>query len=377
MDLSAEFINAFDSPPTHHTRAPGRVNLIGEHTDYNDGFVLPIAIDREVRIAARAREDRIVRMVALDFGGARSEFSLDSIQHDLACPWSNYIRGIARVLQQRAANLVGADMLVRGDVPIGSGLSSSAALAVCAAVAFQSLSRFEMDRVELARVCQQAENEFVGVQSGIMDQFASLLAREGHALLIDCRDLSFEHVTLPLGAAIVVCDTMKRRGLAGSAYNTRRAECEEAALRLGVKSLREVSVSALAHAETNLSSILARRVRHVISENDRVIQAVQAAKQSDWHAFGELMNTSHASLRDDFQVSCAELDTMVEIATKQPGCFGARLTGAGFGGCTVNLVDERAVSVFVDRVAQEYAARVGVTPQIFVCRAAGAAGQAK
>ncbi len=373
MDLSAQFTQIFHAPPTHLIRAPGRVNLIGDHTDYNDGFVLPIAIDREIQMAARQRNDRIVRVVALDFGGARSEFSLDSIQSDPQRAWSNYIRGVARSLQQRIPNLIGADLLIHGNVPIGSGLSSSAALEVCAALAFQAIGKFGIERIELARLCQQAENEFVGVQSGIMDQVASLLAREGHALLIDCGDLTFEYVSLPRGAAIVVCDTMKRRGLIDSEYNARRNECQEAARLLGVKSLRQVSASDFTRAEKDLPPSISRRARHVIAENDRVLQATQAAKQNDLRAFGALMNQSHVSLRDDFQVSCAELDTMVELARKQSGCFGARLTGAGFGGCTVNLVEEVAVPEFVEAVTQEYAARVGIAPLVFVCRAAGGA----
>ncbi len=369
MNLYAEFARIYNALPTHITRAPGRVNLIGEHTDYNDGFVLPMAIDREVRIAARMRADPLVRMVALDFDAEQSQFSLDAIQPDLQYAWSNYIRGVAWSLQQRGANLVGADMLIHGNVSIGSGLSSSAALEVCAAVTFQTLSSFEMDRVELARVCRQAENEFVGVQSGIMDQFASLLARKGHALLIDCRDLTHEPVPLPSGAAIVVCDTMRRRGLVDSEYNARRAECLEAARRLGVKSLRDVSVSEFSRVEKDLPPMIAKRARHVITENQRVLNAVSAARRNDLTAFGALMNESHASLRDDYQVSCAELDAMVEIAYKQPGCYGARLTGAGFGGCTVNLVEERAAAEFVNKVVQEYAAQIGIAPEIFMCRA--------
>jgi len=407
MNIQIEFEKVFGASPTHLTRAPGRVNLIGEHTDYNDGFVLPMAIDRAVWIAARKRDDRIVRMVALDFGGEQSQFSLDDtlapqplggagVRPDPIRPWSNYVRGVARLL---GSNLVGADMLIRGNVPIGSGLSSSAALEVCAAVTFKRLgdsqiviSREQSDReifsfkleneisrsarndkttlhiavrLELARVCQRAENEFVGVQSGIMDQFVSLLAREGHALWIDCRDLSYEHVPLPRGAAIVVCDTKKRRELVDSKYNARRAECAEAARLLGVRSLRDASWDDL----KKLSGVVERRVRHVISENDRVKRAVKACRQNDLATLGRLMNESHASLRDDYQVSCAELDAIVEIAQKQMGCFGARLTGAGFGGCTVNLVDERAVPGFVENVGREYTARVGIAPEIFVCRA--------
>ena len=223
-----EFERHFGSPPAFVVRAPGRVNLIGEHTDYNDGFVLPIAIDHQVLIAARTRADRIVRMIALDFGSALSEFSLDAIERDDTCGWSNYVRGVALMLERRGIHLPGLDLVIHGDVPIGSGLSSSAATEVCAATMFQVASGFALEKVALAQLCQQAENEFVGVKSGIMDQFISTLARAGHALLIDCRDLSYQFVPLPRGASIVVCDTMKRRGLVASEYNTRRAECEEA-----------------------------------------------------------------------------------------------------------------------------------------------------
>lgn len=367
QNFENEFAKIFDAPPQQVTRAPGRVNLIGEHTDYNHGFVLPMAIDRAVWIAARKRKDRHVQLVALDFGGEQSEFSLDDIQPDPLHGWSNYVRGVAQML---GPNLVGADLLIYGNVPIGSGLSSSAALEVCAAVTFKRLGGLKIDNLELAQLCQRAENEFVGVHSGIMDQFVSLLAREGHALLIDCRDLSYELVPLPHGAAIIVCDTKKRRGLVDSEYNQRRKECGEAAQLLGVKSLRDASLN-----ETKkLSGVLERRARHVVSENDRVKRVVKACQQNDLATLGRLMNESHASLRDDYTVSCLELDAMVEIAHKQAGCYGARLTGAGFGGCTVNLVEGRAVPRFVENVAAEYSVRVGIAPEIFVCRASDGAG---
>jgi len=374
-NLRTGFAKAFGAPPERIVRAPGRVNLIGEHTDYNDGFVLPMAIDREMLIAARKRDDHRVRMVALDLGGLRSEFSLDApIEHDDANKWSNYLRGVAWALQQRGTALPGLDMAIHGNVPVASGLSSSAALEVATATTFQTMAGFEMNKVELARLCQQAENEFVGMRSGIMDQFISALAQADHALLIDCRDLSYRNVPLPRGAAIVVCDTMKRRGLVDSEYNRRRAECEEAAKRLGVKALRDASLESFARLEKELPPNVAKRARHVITEDARVLQAVTAAGNNDLDAFGRLMNESHESLRDDYAVSCAELDTMVEIARQQPGCLGARLTGAGFGGCTVNLVRESAVDQFAANVAQEYQARVRVAPPIYVCRAMDGAG---
>lgn len=371
-----EFTRQFSTAPTHTFRAPGRVNLIGEHTDYNDGFVLPIAIDREVLIAARKRDDCIVQMVALDFGRARSEFSLDApVQRDDANKWSNYVRGVAWAMEQRGAKLSGVDLAIHGNVPLGSGLSSSAALEVCAATMFVAMSELEISKVEIAKLCRQAENDFVGVKCGIMDQFVSTLAQENHALLIDCRDLSCQNVPLPRGATFVVCDTAKRRGLVDSEYNTRRAECEQAEKFFGVQALRDVTIDEFARREQDLRPIVAKRARHVITENARVLQAVDAAKRNDLAMFGALMNASHESLRDDYQVSCPELDTMVEIAREQRGCLGARLTGAGFGGCTVNLVDDNVVESFVVDVSREYQARTGLTPQIYPCRAMGGAGR--
>lgn len=368
------FINSFSQPPTHIFRAPGRVNLIGEHTDYNDGFVLPMAIDRDVLIAARRRDDQKVRMVALDFEGARSTFSLDApITRDDANKWSDYVRGVAWVLEQRGATLLGLDLMIQGDIPLGSGLSSSAALEVCAATMFVAMANLEISKVEIAKLCQKAENEFVGVQCGIMDQFVSALAREGHTLLIDCRDLSYEHIPLPPGVTIVVGDTAKRRGLVDSEYNARRAECDQAARLLGANALRDITPAEFANRSHELPSIVAKRARHIIAENARVLEAVDAAEHDDRLKLGALMNASHESLRDDYQVSCAELDTMVQIARQQCGCLGARLTGAGFGGCTVNLVASDAVVEFVDRVSREYRARTGLSPSIYPCRASAGA----
>lgn len=374
--LRIEFQKIFNTIPTLITRAPGRVNLIGEHTDYNDGFVLPMAIDRAVWMAACPRADRRVRMVACDFDYARSEFALDApIPRDDTHAWSNYVRGVAWALQARGIALVGADLVIRGDVPVGAGLSSSAALEVCAAKMFVELAHTSLSQVELARICQQAENEFVGVQCGIMDQLASALARAEHALWIDCRDLSYRHIPLPRGATIVVCDSRKRRDLANSAYNERRAECEQAARALGVATLRDVSVAEFMQRAHELPPLLAKRARHVVTENARVLAAVAAAEGHDLVAFGARMNESHASLRDDFEVSCPELDTLVEIARAQTGCWGARLTGAGFGGCTVNLVDAREVPRFVEQVERAYRARWGVAPLVYPCRAVPGSGQ--
>ncbi len=365
--LSEKFSEHFGDLPRWIVRAPGRVNLIGEHTDYNGGFVLPVAIDREVRIALRPREDRHVCMLALDFDQQTDEFSLDDIQH-AALGWSNYVRGVADVLQKAGHTLTGADLLMSGDVPIGSGLSSSAALEVCAALAFQTASSFELGRVQMALACQRAENQFVGVKSGIMDQFISALGHEGHALLIDCLDLSYRNVPLPDGVTVMVCDTMKRRGLVDSEYNTRRAECEEATREMGVQYLREVSAAQFVAHESKLRPVVARRARHVITENARVLSAVEAAKGSDVAALGRLMDQSHVSMRDDFEISCRELDWMVEIARRQTGCYGSRLTGAGFGGCTVSLVAQAQVAAFRENVAREYEQVSGRSPNIYACQ---------
>ncbi len=373
LNLQEKFRKVFSAPAEHEFRAPGRVNLIGEHTDYNGGFVLPMAIDREARILARRRSDRTVRMVALDFNSAESAFSLNDITHDTRQPWSNYVRGVAAFLQQRGAQLPGMDLLIHSNVPIGSGLSSSAALEVCAATGFQFMIGLSIGSADTARLCQRVENEFVGVNTGIMDQFISALAEEGHALLIDCRDLSYQNVPMPAGATIVVCDTLKRRGLVSSEYNTRRAECEQAARTLGVPLLRDLSITDLSRMERVLAPVVAKRARHVVTEDARVLAAVEAMRANDLGTLGRLMEESHASLRDDYEVSCPELDTMVEIARHQPGCLGARLTGAGFGGCTANLVKNEAISAFISSVGREYKAKSGLDAPIYVCHATAGA----
>lgn len=376
MSIESEFERLFHAPPEHVVRAPGRVNLIGEHTDYNGGFVLPMAIDRQALIAARARPDRTVRLVALDIHGDQSYFALDAIHRDDAHAWSNYVRGVALALTKHGQVLTGLDMLITGDVPIGAGLSSSAALEVAAATAFLAFGGTRLGGVEIARLCQKAENEFVGVKSGIMDQFISALAHAAHALLIDCRDLSYQYVPMPPGATIVICDTGKRRGLVTSEYNTRRAECEQAARllsdRLGrpVLLLRDVTPAEFTRVENSLPPLIARRARHIVTENERVLLAVEAMRQNDLGSLGKLMDASHASLREDYEVSSPELDAMVAIARGQPGCLGARLTGAGFGGCTVNLVQDEAVPTFMDAVSTKYSEKTRLEPHLYACRAA-------
>jgi len=362
------FRQAFQREPTLFVVAPGRVNLIGEHTDYNDGFVLPAAIDRHVVMAVAPREDDLVRLYAVDFD-ARSQFSLQDIQHDEAEQWSNYERGVAWALQEAGYTLRGMDAALTSDVPIGSGLSSSAAVEVATAYAFQVLGGLSLDGVKRALLCQKAENDFVGMRCGIMDQFIISLGKRDHALLIDCRSLEHRAVPIPPGCSLIICDTKKRRGLVDSEYNKRRQECELGAKILGVRALRDVTPEMFAKRQNELNEITRKRCRHVITENQRVLDAVRALEAGDLERFGELMNASHISLRDDYEVSCPELDAMVEAAWRQEGVLGARMTGAGFGGCTINLVLSEAAPAFERNVAREYKEATGLTPEIYVCRA--------
>ena len=378
--VTARFREAFGGEPRLF-RAPGRVNLIGEHTDYNDGFVLPVAIDRDVLVAARPRTDRTVRLYSLNVD-ARSEFSLNALDHDQAQPWSNYVRGVAFYLQEAGLSLRGMDAVVEGNVPIGSGLSSSAALEVASATTFLALGEAELDPVKKALLCQKAENRFVGVNCGIMDQYISALGRAGHALLIDCRSLEYELVPIAGGGVrVVVADTAVRRGLAGSEYNVRRRQCEEAAQTLGrllgreVRALRDVSVAELAAHGGALPEVNRRRAEHVVSENARTLEGVAALRRGDLARFGELMNESHVSLRDLYEVSCAELDALAEAAWRVPGVLGTRMTGAGFGGCAVALVRGEAIAEFQARVGEAYRAKLGREAQFYVCQVVGGAGE--
>lgn len=369
---------AFGSPPDLIARAPGRVNLIGEHTDYNDGFVMPMAIDREVRVAVRRRADRLVRLVSVNYH-AHSEFSLDEVVHDPDQTWSNYERGVVQILLESGASLGGFDMAIVGDVPEGAGLSSSAAVEVATLTALNSLFGLGLAPFEVAKLGQRAEREFVGVSCGIMDQAISAVGRAGHAMLLDCRSL--ETTLVPLGSdlAVVVTDTAVTRGLVGSAYNDRRAECEGASAHFatvypGVRALRDVNEAQIrAHAH-ELTDVVAKRARHVVTENARVINAGEAFRRGDLPEVGRLMYASHESLRDDFEVTVPELDLLVDLSRSKTGVFGARMTGAGFGGCIVALVKPDAVASYVEQVATQYRTETGLTPRVFVCTATDGAG---
>jgi galactokinase len=366
--VTAEFERRYGEAPAIVVRAPGRVNLIGEHTDYNDGFVLPMAIDRAVWIALRSSGGARVAAWSLDFDEP-IELTLESFGRGGAA-WGEYLKGVAWALQQDGCRVSGWEGVVAGDVPIGAGLSSSAALELAAARAFAAVSDLPWDPAAMARIAQRAENEWVGVRCGIMDQMVSAAGREGNALLIDCRSLETQAVPLPPGMTVVVMDTATRRGLLDSAYNERREQCEAAARFFGVPALRDVTAKSLAAKGLGLEETTLRRARHVVSENARTLQAADAMRRGDAEALGRLMSASHVSLRDDFEVSSRELDLMVECALRQAGCLGARMTGAGFGGCAVALARAEASQAFVDSVASDYRRVAGLEPRVFVCRAA-------
>ncbi len=366
-----KFSRVFERAPEIETRAPGRVNLIGEHTDYNDGFVLPADIDRAIWICAAARDDGLVRAHSLDYGQTTT-FDPERIERDDNAVWSNYIRGVIREYHQRGDKVRGMDLLVSGNVPIGAGLSSSAALEVATAETCRVISEIQIDPVSMALLSQSAERQFVGVQCGIMDQFVSTLGRENAALFLDCRDLSYELVPLEIQARIVICDSRKQRSLQASEYNKRRAECEGAVRALNavlgnVKALRDVSPEQLEEHKERMPGVWYKRARHVVTENQRVVSAVKCLKNGHIPCLGRLMYESHASLRDDYEVSCPELDILVELASEQQGTIGARMTGAGFGGCTVNLVASEAVPEFQASVAEKYQGKTGLKPMIYVC----------
>lgn len=379
--IRAQFEQHYGIHPRLMVRAPGRVNLIGEHTDYNDGFVFPAAIDRATYVAARPREDNVIHVFALDLND-EDEFAVDApIERSAAHPWSDYIRGVVKGLLITGHHLDGANLMITSDVPRGSGLSSSAALEVATGYSFQLLNKLNILGEELALLAQGAENTFVGVQCGIMDQFISALGRQDHALLLDCRDLNYRPVPLPATAQIVVCDSHTERRLAGSAYNQRREECAEA-VRIfkqwypKITALRDISVAQFHEHAADLPEPVRSRARHVITENDRAERSAEVLEAGDVAAFGQLMNTSHISLRDDYEVSIPEMDTLVAAAQAVPGCYGSRLTGAGFGGCTVSLVERGAVERFKTAVAAAYHAATGRKTTIYVCRASDGVGRA-
>jgi len=391
--LEQRFVQLFGESPRIY-QAPGRVNLIGEHTDYNDGFVMPAAIGFYTRAAIAPRRDRKLVIHSENYS-EQVEFDLDRLPPARACHWSDYAIGVVKMLERSGKNLGGANLLVDGNVPGGAGLSSSASIAVAVGYALLDLAdqandraeidrtkadQTKIDRTTLALLCQQAENEFVGARCGIMDQFVASHGKRGHALLLDCRSLEYRQLPLPDDAALAICNTMVKHSHAKGEYNQRRSECEAGVRGLSkylpnVRALRDVTPADLEAYGRELPDTVMRRCRHVIGENARVLQAAAALEHGDLQAFGNLMRESHRSLRDDFEVSCSELDLMVELAEQAEGVYGSRMTGGGFGGCTVALVQTGCVEAFQRTVQEGYERSTGCKPEIYVCSAADGVGQ--
>ncbi len=376
--LRSVFRSVYDAEPRIFS-APGRVNLIGEHTDYNDGFVLPMAIDRRTVVAAAKRTDRKVRVRSKGIPTSE-EFDLDRPGPKRRNSWLDYIEGTAQAIEARGAKLAGADLLIESDVPPGAGLSSSAALEMAVGLALSSLTKGDgLTRVDLALAGQHAEHSYVGTMCGIMDQFIAALGQVDHALFIDCRTLAYRAVRFAIpGMVVLICDTRVKHELASSGYNKRRLECQQAVALLqqmipAVRALRDVSMGQFDELESRLPELLRRRCRHVVTENARTMAAAKALLASDAAEFGKLMVESHRSLQNDYEVSCPELDLCVDVATAEPGVYGARMTGGGFGGCTVSLVKREAVPSLSAALSSELERHFGKKPEIFTTRAAAGA----
>lgn len=371
------FSELFGYPASHTFQAPGRVNLIGEHTDYNDGFVLPCAINYHTVVACARRDDRLVRVVAMDYDNQQDSFSLDEPILNLPQPmWANYVRGVVKHLQQRDSSFGGVDMVIGGNVPQGAGLSSSASLEVVVGTLFQQLWNLPLDAAAIAVNGQEAENQFVGCNCGIMDQLISALGKKDHAMLLDCRTLGTRPVSLPADIAIVIVNSNFRRSLVGSEYNTRREQCETGARFFAQPALRDVDIAAFEAVEHQLDAQVARRVRHILTENARTLEAADALSQGDLARMGELMAASHASMRDDFEITVPAIDALVDIIKAEIGDRGGvRMTGGGFGGCVVALMPQALVEPVRAAVAAQYQAKTGIKETFYVCTAAEGAGQ--
>jgi galactokinase len=357
--------------------APGRVNLIGEHTDYNDGFVMPCAIGLRTRVSISPRLQRKLLIQSQEFPQS-FEFDLDHLPQHATGAWSDYVLGIAVALEQAGHTLQGANLLVHSEVPIGAGLSSSAAIEVASALALISLNGAVLPLPEVAKLCQHTENAFIGARVGIMDQFVSCLGRAGHALLLDCRSLEFEFIPIPDRVRLVVCNTMVKHQHASGEYNRRREECEEGVRILAkwypnIRALRDLSFDQLIKHSKDLPETIYKRCRHVVEENKRVRDGARRLRAGDLKGFGDRMRESHGSLRDLYEVSCRELDIMVEAAEGLQGYYGGRMTGGGFGGSTINLVEATDAESFGDQISSRYQKATGITPAVYICSAADGA----
>jgi galactokinase len=389
------FLQLFEATPRAY-QAPGRVNLIGEHTDYNDGFVMPAAIGFYTQVFIAPRSDRKLVIHSENYS-EQVEFNLDSLPATRAGHWSDYVIGVVEMVLRSGRKLGGANLLIVGTVPEGAGLSSSASLEVAVGYALLDFTdgvfgqnkidrpdlnetKTKIDRTQLALLCQQAENEFVGARCGIMDQFIASHGKRGQALMLDCRSLDYRLLPLPDDTALAICNTMIKHSNAKGEYNQRRAECEAGVRGLSkylpnIRALRDVTPEDLAAYGHELPEVVLRRCRHVVSENARVLQAAATLELGDLAGFGKLMLESHRSLRDDFEVSCLELDLMVELAERAEGVYGTRMTGGGFGGCTIALVKDGFVDTFKQTVSEGYESSIGCKPEIYICSAADGVGR--
>lgn len=369
--LGEDFLAAFGHSPSLVVQAPGRVNLIGEHTDYNDGFVLPAAINYSTWIAVSARADRELHVIAKDFGGQKVVINLDAPMQQLPnASWADYVSGVVQELQKRHYRLCGANLLISGNVPAGAGLSSSASLEMSVVRALTELSNETIDPTEAALVGQDAENNFVGCNCGIMDQLISARGEESCALLIDCQDLSTRTVSIPNDWEILIVHSGVKRGLVESEYNQRREQCEAAAAFFGQKTLRGVTLEQLLAAEDKLNTLSFRRARHVLTENIRTLAAAEALSNGDMRALSQVMAESHVSMRDDFSITTPSIDRLVEILQQAgEGQAGARMTGGGFGGCVVSIAPAALIPRMMAAVQEHYETATGCVPTLILAKA--------
>ena len=376
--LTEQFCQTFGTMPTLWVRAPGRVDLMGSHTDYNMGYVMTMTISQDTWIAARPRLDRYVYLRSLNIDG-QSCFDLDHIFHDQEVPWSNYVRGVANVLQEKGYALRGFEGMIHSTIPFGSGLSSSAALEMASAILFQQVSDFSLDPVQMALYGQEAENKFVGVRTGILDQYSSALGQAGSALKLDCRDLTSENVQIAEGLQVVICDTRAKRELVGSEYDDRRRQCEEGVRFLKktypeVRTLRDVTFEQFSAVQNEMPELIARRCRFIIEENQRVLDLAPALKNGNIVTLANLFSASYTGARDLFEISAPAMETMIASIHESRGIIACRQAGAGFGGCMIALVQAGQVDEFARRVQQSYEEKTGILPHIFCTTASTGAG---
>jgi len=375
--LDTVFTQTFGTAPTRHFQAPGRVNLIGEHTDYNDGFVLPCAIDYQTLVAVTPRDDMTVSVVAIDYSNEQDEFSLDcDIEAHSTQLWSNYVRGVIKHLQLRGHVFNGANLAITGNVPQGAGLSSSASLEVAIGETFRVLYNLSLTKAEVALNGQEAENQFVGCQCGIMDQMVSACGSKFNALLLDCRSLEAELISMPENLVVMIINSNVKRGLVDSEYNTRRLQCEDAARILGLHALRDISLVELQNNRNKLPEVVYRRAHHVVSDSERTVLAAHALRTNDVVQLSHLMAQSHTSMRDDFEITVPPIDFAVKILTEYLGDKGGvRMTGGGFGGCMVALMPHDMVEGAKQLLAERYQAETGYKETIYICSASDGAGE--